>query len=167
MINSQHIHDALNLLPDDLIAPVEALRKKKHAPWKSLAALAACLCLCVGLWHLLPGVALKSGAGSSPENGSGITGDMEFSSSTANASPRTMEVYEVSDDHITTIPVPKIELSDDICVQIAITTVTFENLNTVPELKPGQHIRIYYDEADSDGTTIRPYRIEIIKEAEK
>ena len=165
MIDSQNIHDALNLLPDDLIAPVEALRKKKPFPWKALTALVACLCLCVGLWHFLPNIAVDNLAGSMLENGSGLTGDMEFSTSSPHI--HTFEVYEVGQDHITAVPVPKIELSDDICVQISVTTVTFENLETSPELNPGQHIRIYYEDNGGDGTTVSPYRIEIIKEAEK
>lgn len=68
MINTEQLHDALTLLPDDLLEPVDALRQKKRFPWKSLAALAACLCLVVGLWFFFPGAVSMDSANGSAEN---------------------------------------------------------------------------------------------------
>lgn len=164
MIDSQNIHDALNLLPDDLLAPVEAMRQRKRFPWRSVTAVAACLCLGVGLWYFFPGLTMKNGAAEAmPENGTGLIGTHGFSC-TGIPMNQELEVYEVSDDHITAVPVPSIELSDDWCVQIAVITVNFKNLLVVPELHPGQHIRIYYVKMGKDA--VSPYRIEIIKEEE-
>lgn len=45
------IHDALNLLDDDLISEVEDLRSRKKSrakQWVSWAAMAACMCIVVG-----------------------------------------------------------------------------------------------------------------------
>ena len=166
MIDSQNIHDALNLLPDDLLAPVDALRRKKRFPWKTIASVAACLCLCVGLWFFFPCAAEKNAAcDTEAANGSGFTGSLEFSTSCSTNISGALEVYSVGEDHITVVPVPHTELSDDWCVQIAAITVNFENLQVVPELHPGQHIRIYYEKMGKDA--VSPYRIEIIKEAEK
>ena len=167
MIDSQNIHDALNLLPDDLLAPVDALRRKKWFPWKTIASVAACLCLCVGLWFFFPGAAEKNAAcDTEVANGTGLIGTHGFSC-TGIPMNQELEVYSVGEDHITAVPVPSIELSDNICVQMTAVTVNFENLHVVPELKPGQHIRIYYDKMGQDGVSVSPYRIEIIKEAEK
>lgn len=68
MKNAEHIHDALSLLPDELLAPVDALRQKKRFPWKSLTALAACLCLIAGLWLFFPGAVSMDSANGSAEN---------------------------------------------------------------------------------------------------
>lgn len=168
MIDSQNIHDALNLLPDDLLAPVDALRRKKRFPWKPIASVAACLCLCIGLWQFFPGAAMENAAcDKEAANGSGFTGSLEFSTSCSTNISGKLEVYSVAEDHITVVPVPSIELSDDWCVQMNAVTVSFENLQDIPELHPGQHIRIYYDKTEQDGVSVSPYHIEIIKEETK
>ena len=169
MIDSQNIHDALCLLPDDLIAPVDALRRKPRIPWMQTVSIAACLALCVGLWCFFPGLTRKNGAGeAAPENGSGLAGESSHSyTSTLADLYQIYEICEVRNDSVTVVPVSISELSDNINVQAAVITVTFEKLETVPDLKSGQHIRIYFDEPGSTGTTVHPNRIEIIKEEEK
>lgn len=51
-MNPEKLHDALNLLEDDLIIPAEQLREKKRTfRWRYAAALAACLAVCaLGLY---------------------------------------------------------------------------------------------------------------------
>lgn len=47
-MNAELLHDALTLLPEDLIAETDALRQAKKPrviPWKRILPLAACLCL--------------------------------------------------------------------------------------------------------------------------
>lgn len=47
-MNAEILHDALNLLPEDLIAETDALRQAKKPniiPWKRILPIAACLCL--------------------------------------------------------------------------------------------------------------------------
>lgn len=45
-MNAHTIHDALTLLPDDLIAETDAVRRApKRRVWKTLLPIAACLCL--------------------------------------------------------------------------------------------------------------------------
>lgn len=47
-MNPEKLHDALNLLEDDLILPVERLREKKRVfRWRHVGALAACVAVCV------------------------------------------------------------------------------------------------------------------------
>lgn len=64
-MNPENIHDALNLLPDDLIAEADALRQKprKTIPWKQLIPMAACFALVLGaLYVVLPNMATKDAA---------------------------------------------------------------------------------------------------------
>lgn len=64
---AEQLHDALTGLPEEMLTPLEAIRKKCPFPWKAVSATAAaCLVLCAGLL-LFPGQA-KSGAGSAPES---------------------------------------------------------------------------------------------------
>ena len=54
MINAECLQDAIGLLPEDLLSPVDALRQRKKVYWKPIAAVAASLLLVVGLWRLQP-----------------------------------------------------------------------------------------------------------------
>lgn len=152
MITAENIHDALTLLPDDLIAPVDALRRKKRIPWRSLTAAAACLCLCAGLYFfILPGAVEKNAAGMATESAPLI---------------QTAEViiYSVGEDYLQIAPKPNNNFAteDNLFASMASVIVTFENLQTVPDLKPGQKIRIYYTEVANNGMTIKPFRIQIL-----
>lgn len=48
----EHLLDALEHLPETYLAEAELLQKPKKRIWPTVAALAACLCLVIGLWHL-------------------------------------------------------------------------------------------------------------------
>lgn len=72
------IHDALNLLDDDLISEVECLRSRKKSrtkQWMSWAAMAACMCIVIG--SILSG-RLPVGIGQNSESA-----DMESMSNSA------------------------------------------------------------------------------------
>ena len=69
-MNAENLHDALNQLPDDLIAAADALRQKKNAPilWKRLVPMAACFALVLGaLYVILPVLAPKGSEAAAPE----------------------------------------------------------------------------------------------------
>ena len=69
-MNAEKLHDALNQLPDDLIAAADALRQKKKAPilWKRLVPIAACFALVLGaLYVMLPVLAPKGSDAAVPE----------------------------------------------------------------------------------------------------
>lgn len=161
MITGENIQDALSLLPEELIAPVDALRRKKRIPWKPLTALAACLCLCVGLWYFSPGGITAENAAGSIEDGLLDKGSEPDSGQSAEVT-----VYEIAQDCITVIPKPAECFGTDItCIQVAAVRVTFENLDIVPAFSVGQRIRIYYHtEYSENDRTISPYRIEIIED---
>lgn len=61
-MRAEHIHDALNLLPEDLIEKVDRLRTRQRMPirrgWRSFGAIAACLAVLIlgaFVWGMLPG----------------------------------------------------------------------------------------------------------------
>ncbi len=168
MISAEKLLDSLGNLPDDLIAETEAIRSRKPVHWVRWTALAACLCLCIGLWFAFPGGAKSAdnGAGTPMEEIGNVLEDIE--QSTSSAGHLDAIVYSVGEDHITATSLverPYPEGLDGTCIQRVQITVKFENLKEIPEFKPGQQIRIYYNETDQDGSLI-PYRIEIIDEQE-
>ncbi len=69
-MNAEKLHDALNQLPDDLIAATDALRQKSKAPllWKRLVPIAACFVLVLGaLYITLPLLTPKGTMDAAPE----------------------------------------------------------------------------------------------------
>lgn len=167
----EHLHDAISLLPEDMLIPVDKLRQKTQAPWKSIATVAACLCLVAGLWLIYPGnkVAMDSANGAAcpevaPEVESGST---QYSSTTEGA---LVQVLTVEEDSLQVFSKPTQECTDpDYCIQLTTLTLTFENLEQVPKVAPGQTLRIYYEpeQLDEDSMTVKPYKIEIIEEETK
>ena len=65
-MKAEKIMEAMNYLPDELLEQTDRLRQRKKTYWKPLVAVAACLCLVVGLWFLNPG--LKAANGAAPES---------------------------------------------------------------------------------------------------
>ena len=70
-MNPEKLHDALNQLPDDLIAAADALRqarKTKIILWKQLVPMAACFALVLGaLYIALPILSPKGSQAAAPE----------------------------------------------------------------------------------------------------
>ena len=82
-MNIENIHDALNLLDDDMIEAVEQLRnekpqsinKYKKNTWIRWVAMAACLCLVVGSYYLTDGFGLISYKGENHDSIKEESGD--------------------------------------------------------------------------------------------
>lgn len=69
-MSAEQILDAMNQLPDDLIAAADALRQRKKSPilWKRLVPIAACFVLVLGaLYEVLPVLAPKGSDAAAPE----------------------------------------------------------------------------------------------------
>ena len=160
MIKAEHIHDALSLLPEELLTPVDALRRKKRFSWKPVAALAACFALVVGLWSLFPGVANSmDNPGAAPENGSGdgflgAVTDQNTQHSTG-TTPFTATVLEIEEDRMIVLPG---ETLTDIAQPV---TVLLDGLEDIPPLEKGQSVRIYCKDVSDPTVPLIPYRIEI------
>lgn len=149
MINSEHLLDALSLLPDELLIPVDKLRQKKHISWKPLVSLAACLCLVAGLWFLAPRDILDKGL-----NGN-AGGNMAPNSSQVSpeAAPYqlTFSVTAVFDDHIQGRQDPNSQAVE----------IYFDNLTNVPSLSVGQEIIVFCSHEPEDNEPLHPIRIEL------
>lgn len=161
MINAEQLHDALSQLPDDLLVPVDALRQKKRFPWKALSTLAACLCLVAGLWLLFPdGVSMDSSNGSAMPPAEGFGGSSLGSICDGITSESTTEgcwEAEVTQVYETYILINKAG---------SVMSVSFENLEEIPEFSVGQQLRIWCNDGPWDNAhgEWKPYRIEIIEE---
>lgn len=159
MITPEHIHDALTLLPEELLTPVDALRRRKRFRWQPIAAAAACLCLIAGLWLLVP-AGIKADSGSCAEDG------CEVGNSMSGLQTCDLVVDAVYEDYVmaymfTEIPQPP--NVDGIIVQRTLIRVNLEDLAVIPELAAQQQILIYYSEFNEDGLSVDPYKIEIIE----
>ena len=160
------LHDALSLLPQDLLIPVDRLRQKKRVHWKSVAALAACLCLVVGLWFLNP----QSKVATDSANGKGEMPEyepMETHQFSTTASGIAVKVLRAEENHLVVAPKQPEKLSDEnISLQLPSLQLTFENLEQIPQVQAGQTIRIYFEpeQLDEYSMTVKPYKIEIVKE---
>ena len=154
--------DAMTLLPEELLTPVDALRQKKRFPWKSVLATAACLCLVVGL-------ALGYAQIIAPASAENAAGDAEMPMQEAVTQskaeePSLVEVVRVEADHI--FVVNATSNNSDSCALRAPIKITFEKVSTLPAFEVGQRLLIYWDSADYDSTEhmITPYRIEIAED---
>lgn len=155
-MTAEHIHDALNHLPEELLEATDALRQKKRTTWRSVATLAACACLVVGVLFFFPDLSAKNSA----EAGSAVMDglaqeDLGSCAESAVALYITAQVVKVESDRIWVTT----EQTD------AHIPVYLEGLENIPELEAGQQVRIYCDEAESGtGSTIpglHPYKIEL------
>ena len=73
-MNAEKILDAMQYLPEELLLQTDRLRQRKTVRWQHLAAMAACLCLVLGLAMGLERATEKSTCDNgSAENLLGIT----------------------------------------------------------------------------------------------
>lgn len=185
-MNAEEFQDAMTLLPEDLLQPVDVLRRRKRIPWPSILATAACFCLLVGLAFVYGPNRSKSaadtGATVAAANGSmkGECGsaDMDametpnqehesISDSITNPSlsaPSEYRVVALGEDHAYVLK--DIAAPPNMTVNPVPVILSFEKLSEIPALKVGQRIRFYYRQEDynPDENTIAPYRIEIVEE---
>lgn len=158
-MNAEQLHDAISLLPEDLLEPVDRLRQKKQIPWRSVTALAACACLIVGLWFFFPGdqkAADNCGAVKEPvDSYSGLLDSVEESMTETYL---LATVLEVAQDHITVLPDGQLTGSTQPL------TVKLDKLENTPSLENGQQIKLYFEKLPENDQPLIPYRIEIVKD---
>lgn len=158
-MNADMLHDAISLLPEELLVPVDALRQKKQFPWRPVAALAACACLVVGLWMFSPAVSKDSTNGSAMAPEEGI-GDGALGSI---ADQITLESGTTCSLRATVVEVAE----DSLIVQLGNAETVTVQLNALEQpitVSPGQMIKLYCKEIPCDTAPLVPYRIEIIQE---
>ncbi len=103
MIDAERLQDAITLLPEELLAPVDALRKRKRISWKPIAAVAASFLLVVGLYHLQPMEKTTEAEFSVEDAGQGIDrgeSDNKGNFLTINGYILTGKIIEVAEEHL-------------------------------------------------------------------
>ena len=155
-MNAEIFHDAISLLPEELLQDVDALRQKKRTPWKGMLAAAACICLLISSWVLYNG-GIKAESGSSAPNRAedGEVG-MEHSQDCSQTTPMEATIVKVEEDRIYVYP-----HSDPPAFYSQPTSVLLTELEDIPKLTENQRIRIYFLEKTNP---LIPYKIEIIDE---
>ena len=168
----EQFQDAITLLPEELLESVDALRRKKRFPWKSVLTTAACFCLVLGLAFgyakLVAPASKESAAGDAYYSAEDAPESPELLNSTVSHStsefPSLVEVVQVEADHI--FVVSAVSSDSDSCALRAPIKLTFEKLAQAPTLGVGQTILIYWYTEDYDPVehSISPYQIEIAEE---
>lgn len=157
-MNPEILHDAVSLLPEDLLAPVDALRQKKCFRWQPVAGLAACVCVVVGLCLFPPAAKNSSGNGAIvPEDGrgDGITGSIadQVIQESIGGYSLTATVVEVTAKSLIVQP----DNTEPITVQL-------DALEQVPALSAGHKVQIFCKEIPESTAPLVPYRIIVIEE---
>ena len=155
-MNAENLQDAISLLPEEMVADVDRLRRKKPNPWKGVIAAAACICLLTGLWTLQNGgIKAESGSAAPDRYHDGSVG-MESAESNSQIAPMMIAtVVEVQEDRIIVLP------GETLTSIAQPMTVMLTELEEIPRLTKNQRIRIYYKEKTNP---LIPYKIEVIDE---
>lgn len=152
-MNAEKLLDAIQYLPDEMLEQTDRLRRKKPLRWQRWAALAACLCLVAGMAYSFMLSGAKSSDGATSDRFYGELTD-EDSSMTGTTSWLAATVNTVAEDRLV------VTMLDGKQAVVLLT-----NLEKLPDLVPGQKIRMYLNDiVFTDGNTLTPYKIEIEEE---
>ena len=158
--------DALTLLPEELLTPVDTIRRRKSITWQGILATAACLILVIGLalgYSMIIAPASAEDNAMPDEAGEPKQEAMGQSQSQSDI-PSLVEVVQVEEDHA--YIVTAVNNTSDSCALRAPIKITYEKLTQIPTLEVGQILNIYWYTEDYDAIqhAISPYRIEIFEE---
>ena len=155
MINAERLQDAITLLPEELLASVDALRKRKRTFWKPVAAVAASLLLVVGLYQLQP-------AKKSADNGSflqdaadgeyveGFAGNSKEHSTTTAAYSLSAKITEITEEYLV-VTMPAGESAK----------VYLEKARGHTDFSPGMEILLFFEKEPEDHKQLYPDSISI------
>jgi len=142
-VREDKIHDAIGELPEDLLIPVEKLRRKKRYPVMKWAAIAACFCLLLilplstGMQNAAKAENLQDAPKEEAKQDNayaGLTDDAGISVFLG----KVLEKYE------TGVLVEPLEGESELLSSDKIV-VSFWNLKQVPEIEEGDILEIVYD----------------------
>ena len=155
-MNAENLQDAISLLPEEMVADVDRLRRKKPNPWKGVIAAAACICLLTSLWVLQNGGIKAESGSAAPDRYYSDGAGMESAESNSQIAPMMVAtVVEVQEDRIIVLP------GETLTSIAQPMTVMLTELEEIPRLTKNQRIRIYYKEKTNP---LIPYKIEVIDE---
>ena len=152
-MNGELLMEAMGYLPDEMLEKTDKLRVAKQIPWYRWAALAAGICILLGVGsQLIPGLAQKSNDSVAPEN-------MLADQSTTTA-PIVATVETVEEEYLTVL------FTDGTKRKVSLT-----GLAHVPALEPGMEVNIFLDwetagstEEDGAENILTPYKITVKEE---
>ena len=160
MIDAERLQDAITLLPEELLLPVDALRKQKRTFWKPIAAVAASFLLVAGLYQLQPAKKASSNGAfleeDSAENvltadrGDGYAGNSKEHSTSLYAYSLTAEVTEITEEHLA------VTLSDGQSVKVYLGKIR-EHV----DFSPGMEIILFFTQKPENLTQLYPESISI------
>ena len=155
------LHDAISLLPEEMLIPVDAMRQKKRVSWRSLVAVAACFCLMFGLWLFRPldkasgNTAIRDGIteNSANNSGGGLMDKAEeyHSEVTIGFSLMNAKVIAVEETYLLVTLFSSGESA----------TVYTEKLQELPSVKVGDTVSLTFPEAPKDLKNLYPTQINI------
>lgn len=150
-MNEEKLLDAMQYLPDGMLEQTDRLRRKRPAHWKPLVAMAACLCLLMGIgWGWLFSGA-KSVDDAAPECGMEedvLSDSIGITNQSTVMSDLLAQVITVTEDTLT------------VSAEDVTYTVSLGALKDKPALAPGQWVRIFAKRIRPN-MPIEPYRIMI------
>lgn len=139
------IHSAIGELSEDLIAPVAKLRQKKRYPVLKWAAVAACLCLLLGLplswddWRSVKSESLNGEAIQEEPKENFFYGSVADGVNAAVFRAKVLEVYDSN-----CVLVEPLEGEDELRCSDKIE-VSFWKLEKIPEIAVGDIVEVVYD----------------------
>ncbi len=153
MIDAERLQDAITMLPEELLAPVDALRQQKRALWRPLAAVAASLLLVVGLYHLQPGQKTAENGAFLEDAAEGAQvedyrGNSAEHSTNLAAYSLTATVKIIEKDHLV------VTLANGETAKVFV-----DNLEEPKELTPGAEITLCFDQKPEDLKQLYPNNI--------
>lgn len=160
MISAERLQDAIGLLPEDMLAPVDALRRQKRISWKPFAAVAASFLLVVGLWQLQPmyksaenGKGMDAAEHAPAYRSDGYTGNSSYSEhSSDNLYPYCLnaKITQIAEDHLV------VTLAEG-----STAKVFLENVEEAEEFFIGAEIVLWFDTAPNEFAQLYPKDITI------
>lgn len=153
MMDAERLQDAITILPEELLAPVDALRQQKRDFWKPIAAVAASLFLVVGLYHLQPLQKTAENEAFLEDAAEGAQfedyrGNSKEHSTTQSAYSIPATVEKTEEDHWVVI-LPAGEA----------VKVFFDNLEEPPNFSPGTEVILCFDQNPKDLKQLYPNNI--------
>lgn len=156
MTDAERLQDAIGLLPEELLVPVDALRRQKRFSWKPIAAVAASFLLVAGLYQLQPaqktadaGAFLEDAAeNGKAERGDGFVGSSTEYSTNPSAYCLTAKITEITEDYLV------VTLSEGETAKVFL-----ENVKNPGEFSTGEEITLLFAQEPDDHKALYPNKI--------
>ncbi len=150
MIDTERLQDAIGLLPEELLSPVDALRQQKRFSWKPIAAIAASFLLVVGLYQLQPAKKATDNGAFLEDAAENVKADRYVGSSVEQSTNLsayflTAKVTEITEEYLV------VTLSEGDTAKVFL-----ENVEKPGEFSLGEEITLLFAQEPEDFTQLYP-----------